>query len=94
MLNIFISTTKTRKKNEISDLKKKKQNVSIHLFMQQFVSSYHSIHLQYKQNFVVIIPFVASKNFASLLLQQIVDEIPLNVVQIFDELSTIKIQFN
>jgi hypothetical protein len=56
--------------------------------MQQFVSSYHSIHLQYKQNFVVIIPFVALMSFALLMLQQIVDEIQSNVVRIFDEWIT------
>ncbi len=58
--------------------------------MTQFVFSYHSIHPQYKQNFVVIIPFVALKNFALLMLQQIADEIQLNVVQIFDLLTTRK----
>jgi hypothetical protein len=52
--------------------------------MKQFAFSYHSIHPQYKQNFVAIIPFVALKNFALLMLQQIADEIQLNVVQIFD----------
>lgn len=81
------SSEKKKKKNTeiISDLREDISKKTRHLFTKQFVSSYHSIHPQYKQNFVVIIPFVASENFAWLMSQQIVDEIPLNVVQIFDE---------
>jgi hypothetical protein len=82
---IFFFSYQQKKNNEISDLREeKKTHLSIHLFMKQFAFSYHSIHPQYKQNFVAIIPFVALKNFALLMLQQIADEIQLNVVQIFD----------